>query len=64
MNLPNPDKDIHFDKREVFDTTAELTYEVLCELMASPHHNKERIIEVLQMDYKLIHLLTKRYNMK
>ena len=64
MNLLKSNKDVRLNREEIYNETAEMTFEVIQQYLHDPERYKERIIEILKTDYKLIHLLTKRHNLK
>lgn len=64
MNLLKSNKDTRLSRDEVYSETAETTFEVIQQYFHDPERYKDRIIEILKTDYKLIHLLTKRHNLK
>lgn len=61
--MKQPDTDVSFIKEDVYDETSQGTYEALIPYLRNPEQDKEAIVALLKLDYKLIHLLTKRYNM-
>ena len=64
MTLLKSNKDTHLSREEVYNETAEMTFEVIQQYLHDPERYKDLIIEILKTDYKLIHLLTKRHNLK
>jgi len=64
MKHLSTNNEVPYDRREIYDETAELTFEVLKPFLSDPDKQRNQVIEILKTDYKLIHLLTKRHHMK
>ena len=64
MKPHDPNEDVHFDKQEVYSETSNGTFEALRPYLRNPERDKDEILELLKLDYRLIYLLTRRYSMK
>lgn len=58
--MKQPELDTSLSGGDVYEETSEGTYEALVPYLHNPEQHKETIMELLKLDYKLIHLLTKR----